>query len=459
VGFNQAATLELGLTTNRTAVEQALESLAAGGGTDIAAGVDLARRELTTAGRPHATAVILLLTDGGNNAGPAPALRAADQAKLDGARLIGVAYGDGADRALLEQMASSPADAYFAPSAAELERIYREIASRLAADVLFTNLVISDEIPSNMAYVPGSSEPPAEVAGQTLTWQLSDVPLSGITLRYRVRPLETGRWPTNVVAVGRGTDGLGQRGGVSFPVPEVVVRAPSPTPSHTETAEPTARPGRVYLPLLRSDVCVERRQHVDVVMVVDTSDSMLATTRAGRSKLEAAVDAAGQFVEMLDLTGDAAAVVWFNSAAAVRQPLTRDAHALRDALATIPQAPGTRIDLGLAQARDALLGPGRHADNLGVAVVLTDGIPSGTTRAAVVTAADELRAAAGVVYAIGLGHDIDAALLTEIAGDERRRLLAPDAEDLARIYAEIAVELPCLDADGSTWMPPRGGRR
>ena len=47
------------------------------------------------------------------------------------------------------------------------------------------------------------------------------------------------------------------------------------------------------------------------------------------------------------------------------------------------------------------------------------------------------------MYVIGLGDDVDAALLARLASDPASLYLAPDAEDLRTIYAQIARELPC----------------
>jgi Mg-chelatase subunit ChlD len=318
-----------------------------------------------------------------------------------------------------------------------------------------------DELPANMAFVAGTGVPvEPTVNGQTLVWDLTDVPLTGLVLEYRVRPLETGTWPTNVVAYGEGTDGLGQPGRVSFPVPEVVVIGPTatptssptatpiPTPSATPTRGPTRPPEPIYLPVLRNDVCLTRRQHADVALVIDTSNSMLEPS-GSRSKLEAAVDAARSFIGLLELdpsegASDSAAIIAFNDEARILAPLSKDAGQLSRALDHLPQGPGTRIDFGLDRAGDALAGPGRDTANLPVVVLLTDGRPSaGATTETVMSSAEALRRGAVLVFAVGLGPDVDPQLLEQIAGDRARLLLAPTADDLARIYAAIARELPC----------------
>mgnify|MGYP001041986920 CR=1 FL=1 len=95
----------------------------------------------------------------------------------------------------------------------------------------------------------------------------------GITLTYRLEPLEEGVWPTNIRAAGRFWDTEDRIGTYEFPVPTVRVRVPtatstptasasstpSPSPTATATATPTATPSAtptpvpqpLYLPLLR----------------------------------------------------------------------------------------------------------------------------------------------------------------------------------------------------------------
>jgi hypothetical protein len=59
-------------------------------------------------------------------------------------------------------------------------------------------------------------------------------------------------------------------------------------------------------------------------------------------------------------------------------------------------------------------------------------------------AGDALKGAKVSLYAVGLGADVDAGLLARLASDPQHLVLAPDAAQLARIYADIARELPCL---------------
>ncbi len=125
------------------------------------------------------------------------------------------------------------------------------------------------------------------------------------------------------------------------------------------------------------------------------------------------------------------------------QPLGGDAGRLGAALRGLVPAPGTRIDLGLALALDELQGPRRRPTADRALVLLADGLPSAGTEPEVRAAARRARDARVEVFAIGLGADVDPALLAAVTGDARRVYLAPTERDLAAIYADIARLVPC----------------
>ncbi|MFQ5459688.1 MAG: hypothetical protein ACE5EL_02725, partial [Anaerolineae bacterium] len=61
------------------------------------------------------------------------------------------------------------------------------------------------------------------------------------------------------------------------------------------------------------------------------------------------------------------------------------------------------------------------------------------------------------IDAVGLGPDVDAALLAAVAGSPDRYHPAPDAEDLADLFAALAREaLPC--GGRHTWPHLQGSR-
>jgi len=227
----------------------------------------------------------------------------------------------------------------------------------------------------------------------------------------------------------------------------------TPTPSSTPTMIPTPTPGPIYLPLLLREQCVPEQRRTDVVLVMDASTSMLEPTAAGGTKLEAAVQAAGVFLDELHLgAGDQAAVVEFNNSATLLAPLTVDRAALEGALAGIGAAQQTCIVCGL-EAAVAELASARHVTTSTPAVVLlTDGRSNPRPAEEAVAVAMEAKGRGVVVFTIGLGDELDDEALAAMAspGGYHR---APGAEALAEIYRQVAGAIPCPAED--FWAGPR----
>jgi uncharacterized protein YegL len=225
----------------------------------------------------------------------------------------------------------------------------------------------------------------------------------------------------------------------------VVRSSTTPTATPFKTATPTAVPLPIYLPITLRERCNPQYYRSDIALVLDTSSSMTG------QKIADARSAALLFVGMIDLAPGRSqvAVVRYDREAEVVRELTRARTTIEAAIRSLHVRSGTHIDKGLRAALGELQSP-RHLDrNLPVMILLTDGLQTGTP-------GEELRAAAEVrdagirLYTIGLGADVDEAVLKAMAGDGDRYYHAPDSADLARIYAEIAVDLMCP----GTW----GGR-
>lgn len=213
--------------------------------------------------------------------------------------------------------------------------------------------------------------------------------------------------------------------------------SPSPTPTRTPKLEP------IYLPILVKDHCDPRYQHVDVVLVIDASTTMLYETRAGRMKIEAAKEAASLFLDHMKFPGDQAALVSFNIKATVHLGLSGDRQALKTALAGITNEEFTRIHLGIEAAHDLLTGTQRIADNTPAMIVLSDGISNPDPVRYALDAAKAAKEDGIAIYTVGLGEDIEVEALTEMASRPGMYYHAPDGEDLGPIYEEIAHEIPC----------------
>jgi Mg-chelatase subunit ChlD len=242
------------------------------------------------------------------------------------------------------------------------------------------------------------------------------------------------------------------------------------TPTATATATPTTPPtptplpGPVFLPLALHQTCTEERIFADVVLVLDLSTSMNRQTRGGRSKLDAALGAAGDFVRRLDLAGggpqqrDRVAIVGFNDAAWTALALTGDGAAAARALFELPsrQAEGTRLDLAFLTGAAALEGVREPSVATPALILLTDGLPNRVPfgpgsanpecpkqECTVLAAAAVAKAAGARVFTIGLGErdDVLRELLRSAASEPSDYFFAPDGEDLTAIYGRIARQI------------------
>jgi len=224
--------------------------------------------------------------------------------------------------------------------------------------------------------------------------------------------------------------------------------ATSPTWTSTRTPTPTPAPQPLYLPITLRERCPAAKQHVDVALVIDASTSMRdERTAAGRTRLEAALEAARTFAAGLALPADQAAVLGFNSTAWVETGLTGRRADVNSALRRLPShvRQQTRLDLGVEGAHMELTGPWRLRMNRPVMIVLTDGLANPEPAATAVRRAAEAKADGITIFMIGLGTQgqLDVSELREMASEPGYFNRAPDAEDLAAIYRAIAVELPC----------------
>jgi Mg-chelatase subunit ChlD len=223
--------------------------------------------------------------------------------------------------------------------------------------------------------------------------------------------------------------------------PTTPIDDPTALPSATATRQtPTTR--RIYLPLASNVRCPTGRKPVDVVLVLDTSLSMdTVDTPGGPTRRAAATKAAGDFIDLLDLGRDRAGIVGFNDTASLAAALTGNRNRLRGALATLPAAPGTRIDRGLDAAASALLpvAPGR----VPLVVLLTDGAADSAATADALVAAQRLHRAGVTVFVIGLGADVDSTLLLLVASRPGLYLAAPDPRELGAAFRAVAARIPC----------------
>lgn len=438
--FDDAPTLRRPLSDDIAGVRTAVAGLQARGDTQLTGALAAARLQLGDTPVPGRRRLAILFTDGVvKDSDRVGLIKAGDD--LRGAEIELHAFVfttwevQTEDLDDMNRLVGYARYLHVDPDEADVDRIAADLVGYRPEPVAFRDLSVIDRIPPNMRYVDRSAVPSAEfdAAANTLTWRgIRHHPAGEVLrLRYKLHPLEVGTWPTNIEARAPYTDALGTAGELIFPIPEVEVYAP---------------PRRVYLPLAVRTGCVIKRRPLDVALVLDASSSMEEPSTTGQgTKLDAARAAAAAFVRRIDPAEDRAAIVAFNRTARRVVPLTGDIDRLTLGLAAIESAEGTHIDLGLAEATGAL--EGRRPAALAAVIVLTDGLqtmPPGN--AAVVAEADRLKASGALVYAIGLGSTIDAALLTGVASSPDRYFSSPTDAELTAIYDAILARLACDQA-------------
>jgi uncharacterized protein YegL len=330
------------------------------------------------------------------------------------------------------------ADRFVGSSPARLEPLIDRITEWQTEDGLLLNASLQEPLAGNMRYVTGSAQPSAVYDAQAhlLRWTLDDLPAAGTTLRYHVEPQALGQWPKGPPATMEYLDLYGAFDHLGFPVPQVEV-LPLPT---------AAPPAIVYLPFLLRGACKPSSRPLDIVLVLDVSGSMAEQAPDGRVKLEAAQEAARAFAINLQMPRDRVALVAFDAEARLALGLSGDEVAVGRALDALQTGAGTRIDLGLERALEVVSTQARSEAALAV-ILLTDGLHAGDP-ADVFMAAEKLKNTDGRVFTIGLGADVDEAMLRRIASSPERYLPSPTTAELRALYDRILLQIDCDTSTG-----------
>lgn len=223
----------------------------------------------------------------------------------------------------------------------------------------------------------------------------------------------------------------------------------TPTPAGDEAvlleksiAPPVAQPGEevtVQLTLSAdSSICGPEvvGKPLDTVLVIDHSSSMEGLLFL-QSKLANAREAAKAFVDEMRMAADRVAIVQFSNFADLLQPLGHDAGAVKASIESIAGGGGTSIDDGLRVAH-AELHQNRRAEAAPVIVILSDGQSDFSSA---VNAADAAKAEDIRIISVGIGADVDADLMEQIASSPADYHFSPDASDLKDIYVSIAQQI------------------
>jgi Mg-chelatase subunit ChlD len=132
VAFHGATSLAP-LSSDRPALEAAIDAIRTQPGTRVDRALDVAAAELFSGrARPGSNRVLVLLTDGRTDEGTAPGASArAAEARSLGAQIYAIGLGDQVDETFLRQLASGPDFYLYAPQPSALETLYERIAAEL----------------------------------------------------------------------------------------------------------------------------------------------------------------------------------------------------------------------------------------------------------------------------------------------------------------------------------------
>jgi hypothetical protein len=191
------------------------------------------------------------------------------------------------------------------------------------------------------------------------------------------------------------------------------------------------------------------------------------TTQNGpHQPFDAAIDAAKYFTTLFDPAYDKIGAVRYSTTAAISQNLISNFSTVRDSLdAILWPAGSTNIAHGIAVGRQVLDGPGKRANAVRVLVLLTDGIAntycgsatynpsnynstscstgSGVSQAEYHARQEAQRAANGdiIIFTIGLGNDLNATFLQDIATIGRGHFYhAPTTAELDEAFQAVAEQ-------------------
>ncbi len=444
VTFDHVIVSRQPLTDDYSPLRADLAAMRARGGTDIAAGIRAAA-ELVLARRPGATPVIIVMTDGFNNDGPAPMLAAALDAKAQGGNVMTICFGEQGDcDPSLSDVASLPSLHFTAASSSDLTERFAELGLLLRGLGLASTRFV-DVLPPHMRYLPGSAvPPPAEIRpatpsqGQTLVWDFADPPPGGVSARYQAEPLLLGPQATNATARATFVDDLSREGAADFPVPIVETYIPDPQgPCHPALGKAADR-SRVEVGQavgvslsVRLD-CPKHAVPLDIVLVVDHSSSMASLDRLANAKL-----AAGAFLDALDPGSARVGLVAFSTDVSQTRALTADLGQIRRAVDGLHATGLTGIATALTAARELL--NQRRPEAPGAVLLLTDGVNTAGTPETMLAAAERLKNGGVMIVTVCAGA-CDAALPL-VASRPAYAFNIQASADLIALFRGLAVDL------------------
>ncbi len=209
------------------------------------------------------------------------------------------------------------------------------------------------------------------------------------------------------------------------------------SPTRDKTAAPTRiRLGEtVEVTLEVAGSCPRREEKADVALVIDRSLSMVDD-----GKLDAAKLAATRFIDAVDPQLVHIGLIAFDAVVEEMEYLTDDKDRLRQSVADITWGRGTNLVDSLEAGRRMVTSAGARSDAKPVVVFLTDGRHriQQPPLADIYRVIAQMKADGVTAYAIGLGNDVEEALLRQIADDPDRYHFSPGPDELEQIFLGIA---------------------
>lgn len=207
---------------------------------------------------------------------------------------------------------------------------------------------------------------------------------------------------------------------------------------------------------LGSKVC---EKPSDVMLLLDRSGSMASISQNPPEPLSSVKEAAASFMGQLGAK-DKIGVISFagNASNPIDLTLSSDFASAKQVVGSIEIGRDgvqyTNIHDALRSARQELLSA-RAGESSKIVVLLTDGVANNPRNPAGGTEADDIKYAESaalleasnakedgiMVYAIGLGNNINSSFLRAIASGEENYFFAPAASDLERIYKDISTDI------------------
>ncbi len=193
VAFSDTARQVLSFTSDDEAAVAALRTIREGGGTDIAGALEEAARLFTGESSPGVERIIVLLSDGQQEA-PGDPVAVAERIKASGVRIVSIALGD-ADRQTLRAIASEDSF-YEAEEATDLVGIYSTVAAGLVG-TLGRDVVVQEHV-NIAAFTPFGVSGRVVEGGATLRWETPFIGRNGWRTYYILRPRRYGLIPVTV---------------------------------------------------------------------------------------------------------------------------------------------------------------------------------------------------------------------------------------------------------------------